>query len=163
MQQGSSVLFAQFPHEFWDLLDSNSEIAVLLRICKNIGFAKNGVCFESRESMCRACHISKNTWKAVIESLQEKKIIVVDEGYNRPHRITLHENVAGVKIRTRYRYNIYRGSNLTSAKKRGEHDNHSQGNTDREPFKVVQRRIEAFQDARNAVSPRTTEMEPDDE
>jgi hypothetical protein len=156
-------LFTKFPHEFWDLLDSNSEIAVLLRILKNIGFSGNGVCYESRESMCRACHITKNTWKTVIEKLKDKQIIIVDEGANRPHKITLHENVAGVKIRTRYRYNIYRGSNLTSAKKRGEHDNHSQGNTDREPFKVVQRRIEAFQDARNAVSPRTTEMEPDGE
>lgn len=156
-------MFTKFPDEFWDLIDTSGEGMVLLRILKNIGFAENGVCFESRESMCRACHVTKNTWKAAIESLKEKQIIVVDEGANRPHRITLHENVAGVKIGTRNRYNIFRGSNLTSAKKRGDNDNHTEGNADREPFKVVKRRIEAFQDARNAVPSNRTDVEPDDQ
>ena len=156
-------MFTKFPHEFWDELDSTPEIAVMLRILKNIGFAENGVCFESRDSMCRACHISKNTWKATIEKLQTKQLIVVEESYNRPHKITLHENVAGVKIRTRNRYNIYRGSNLTSAKKGGTCDLHSEEYTEAEPFKVVERRIELFQDARNSIPKKQIDTESIDE
>ena len=154
------MTFTKFPDEFWNLLDSTAEVAVMLRILKNIGFAENGVCFESRDAMCRACHITKNTWKAAIESLKEKELIIVEESHNRPHKITLHEKVAGVKIRTRNRYNIFRGSNLTSAKNGGDRDSHTEGYTDREPFQVVKRRVEAFQDARNAVpSTRTRKQE----
>lgn len=151
MQQGSNVLFTQFPHEFWDQLDSAAEIVVLLRILKNIGFEGRGVCFESRDSMCRACHITKNTLRSAIEGLEDKQIIVVDQGSNRPHKITLHENVAGVKIGTRNRYNIYRGSNLTSAKRRGNSDYHTLHDSEREPYSVAKRMLEDFQDERNAI------------
>ena len=163
LQQGHCVLFTKFPHEFWDLLDSNSEIAVLLRILKNIGFSGNGVCYESRESMCRACHLHKNTWTKVITSLEEKKIIVVEKVSNHPYRITLHENYARHKIAPRNRHKIYRDAKKGLAKKRGSHVSDTEGYADREPFKVVQRRIEAFQDARNAVSPTRTDVEPDNE
>lgn len=156
-------MFTKFPHEFWDELDSTPEIAVMLRILKNIGFGENDECFESRDSMCRACHISKNTWKATIEKLQTKQLIVVEESYNRPHKITLHENVAGVKIGTRNRYNIYRGSNLTSAKKGCKHDTNSQKYPEAEPFQVVRRRIETFQDVRNSVPSKRSIAESDDE
>jgi len=122
----------------------------MLRILKNISFSDDGVCFESRDSMCRACHISKNTWKATIESLKEKELIEVEETHNKPHLITLHKKVAGVKIRTRYNNNIDRVPNLTPATKRGDYDK-SIVEIDREPFKVVQKRVERFQDARNAI------------
>ena len=144
-------MYSQFPHLFWNLLDTTAEIAVMLRILKNIGFSHDGVCFESRDSMCRACHISKSTWKITIESLQEKELIEVEENGNKPHFITLHKNISGVEIRTRYiNKNIYRGSILTPATKRGEYDT-GVVEIDREPFKVVQKRIERFQDARNAI------------
>jgi len=117
LQQGTCVLFTKFPHDFWNLCRSQSELIVLLRILKNIGFSGNGVSFESRDSMCRACFMTKNTLKKVIDELERRNIIVVDEGANRPHRITLHENIAGVKIETRYRNNtLYRGAELTPAK-----------------------------------------------
>lgn len=156
-------MFTKFPHELWDLLDSAAEGFILLRILKNIGFSEDGVCFESRDSMCRACHVSKNTWKTAIESLQEKQIIVVEKVANRPHMITLHENVAGVKIRTRNRIYLYRGSNLIPAKKGSKYDKDSQRDAEREPFKVVKRRVEAFQDARNAVQPARNDDPSDDE
>ena len=156
-------MFTKFPHELWDLLDSAAEGFILLRILKNIGFSEDGVCFESRDSMCRAFHVSKNTWKTAIESLQEKQIIVVEKVANRPHMITLHENVAGVKIRTRNRIYLYRGSNLIPAKKGSKYDKDSQRDAEREPFKVVKRRVEAFQDARNAVQPARNDDPSDDE
>lgn len=156
-------MFTKFPHELWDLLDSTAEVAVMLRILKNIGFSEDGVSFESRDSMCRACHISKNTWKIAIESLEEKQIIVVDKVANRPHMITLHENLAGVKIRTRNRIYLYRGSNLIPAKKGSKYDKDSRRDAEREAFKVVKRRIEAFQDARNAVQPTRNDDPSDDE
>ncbi len=156
-------MFTKFPHELWDLLDSAAEIAVMLRILKNIGFAQDGVCFESQQSMCDACFITKPTLRKVLESLAEKQLIVVDEGANRPHRITLHENVAGEKIRLRNRIYLYRGINFTPAKKRGRYDKDSQRDAEREPFKVVKRRIEAFQDARNAVSPKKNDSDENEE
>jgi hypothetical protein len=156
-------LFTKFPHEFWDLLDSQSEIVVLLRILKNIGFAEDGVCFESRESMCRACHLHKDTWTKVVASLEDKEIIVTEKVSNHPYRITLHEKYARPKIRPRNRHNIYRDAKTVLAKERGKDDNHSQKHTDREPFQVVKRRIEAFQDARNAVPSTRGPAEPDDE
>lgn len=109
-------MFTQFPHGMWDLLDSTGEIAVMLRILKNIGFAEDGVCFESRESMCNACHVSKDTWRKAIESLEEKQIIVVEKVSNKPYQITLHENYARAKIRTRNRKDIiYRDPNFALA------------------------------------------------
>lgn len=109
-------MFTQFPHGLWDLLDSTGEIAVMLRILKNIGFAEDGVCFESRESMCNACHVSKDTWRKAIESLEEKQIIVVEKVSNKPYQITLHENYARAKIRTRNRKDIiYRDPNFALA------------------------------------------------
>ena len=122
----------------------------MLRILKNIGFSEEGVCFESRDSMCRACHISKNTWKTTIESLKEKELIEVQEAYHKPHLITLHKKVQGVKIRTLYNNNIYRVPNLTPATKRGEDDT-GFVEIDREPFKVVEKRVERFQDARSSL------------
>ena len=112
-------MFTQFPHGLWDLLDSSSEIAVMLRILKNIGFAEDGVCYESRESMCRACHVNKDTWRKIIESLEEKQIIVVEKVRNKPYQITLHENYARAKIRTRNRKdNIYRDPKIALAEKK---------------------------------------------
>lgn len=109
-------MFTQFPHELWNVVSSATEIAVLLRILKNIGFAEDGVCYESRESMCNACYVSKDTWRKAIESLEDKKIIVVEKVSNKPYRITLHENYAEAKIRTRNRYNnIYRDPILALA------------------------------------------------
>lgn len=113
-------MFTQFPHGLWDLFDSTSEIAVMLRILKNIGFAEDGVCYESRESMCAACHVSKDTWRKVIESLEEKQIIVVEKVSNKPYQITLHKNYARAKIRTRNRKdNIYRDPKIALAAKTG--------------------------------------------
>ena len=157
------MTFTKFPDEFWDLLDSTAEVAVMLRILKNIGFAENGVCFESRDSMCRACHLHKDTWTKVIASLEDKELIVTEKVSNHPYRITLHQNYARPKIRSRNRYNIYPDAKTVLAKKRGEHDNHSQGHTNREPFQVVKRRIETFQDARNAIPSTRTDAESDDE
>lgn len=114
-------MFTQFPHGLWNLLDSASEIVVMLRILKNIGFAEDGVCYESRESMCRACHVNKDTWRKVIESLEEKQIIVVERMGNKPYQITLHENYARAKIRTRNRKdNIYRDPKIALALNNGE-------------------------------------------
>ena len=134
----------------------------MLRILKNIGFSHDGVCFESRDSMCRACHISKNTWKATIESLKEKELIEVEETHNKPHLITLHKNVAGVKIRTLYNNNIYRVPNLTPATKRGEDDT-GFVEIDREPFQVVEKRVERFQDARNSLPSERDRRDSEDE
>lgn len=111
-------MFTQFPHDLWDVIDSTAEGWILLRILKNIGFAEDGVCFESRESMCAACHVSKDTWRKAIESLEKKQIIVVEKVSNKPYQITLHKNYARAKIRTRKRYNnIYSGPNLALAAK----------------------------------------------
>ena len=155
-------MYSQFPHLFWNLLDTTAEIAVMLRILKNIGFSEEGVCFESRDSMCRACHISKNTWKTTIESLKEKELIEVQEAYHKPHLITLHKKVQGVKIRTLYNNNIYRVPNLTPATKRGEDDT-GVIEIDREPFKVVEKRVERFQDARNSLPSDRDRRDSEDE
>jgi hypothetical protein len=155
-------LFTQFSHVLWNLLDTTAEIAVMLRILKNVGFAPDGVCFESRDSMCRACHISKSTWKVTIESLQQKQLIEIEENGNKPHFITLHKNISGVEIRTRNINNIYRGSISAPAIKRGE-DDKGIVEIDREPFKVVEKRIERFQDARNAIPSQRDLREPEDE
>lgn len=155
-------MYSQFPHIFWNLLDTTAEIAVMLRILKNIGFSHDGVCFESRDSMCRACHISKNTWKTTIESLKEKELIEVEETHNKPHLITLHKKVAGVKIRTLNINTIYRVPNLTPATKRGDYDK-SIVEIGREPFKVVEKRVERFQDARNSLPSERDRRESDDE
>lgn len=122
LQQGTCVLFTRFPHEFWELVDSTAELIVLLRIMKNIGFTDDGVCYESRESMCHACHLSKPTWSKAIDSLESKNIIVVEKQHNRPYQITLHENVARLKIDTRYRYNISHGSNFNHATKNSSYE-----------------------------------------
>lgn len=134
----------------------------MLRILKNIGFSEEGVCFESRDSMCRACHISKNTWKTTIESLKEKELIEVQEAYHKPHLITLHKKVQGVKIRTLYNNNIYRVPNLTPATKRGEDDT-GFVEIDREPFQVVEKRVERFQDARNSLPSERDRRDSEDE
>lgn len=155
-------MYSQFPHLFWNLLDTTAEIAVMLRILKNIGFSEEGVCFESRDSMCRACHISKNTWKTTIESLKEKELIEVQEAYHKPHLITLHKKVQGVKIRTLYNNNIYRVPNLTPATKRGEDDT-GFVEIDREPFQVVEKRVERFQDARNSLPSERDRRDSEDE
>ena len=155
-------MYSQFPHLFWNLLDTTAEIAVMLRILKNIGFSEEGVCFESRDSMCRACHISKNTWKTTIESLKEKELIEVQEAYHKPHLITLHKNVQGVKIRTLYNNNIYRVPNLTPTTKRGEDDT-GFVEIDREPFQVVEKRVERFQDARNSLPSERDRRDSEDE
>ena len=155
-------MYSQFPHLFWNLLDTTAEIAVMLRILKNIGFSEEGVCFESRDSMCRACHISKNTWKTTIESLKEKELIEVQEAYHKPHLITLHKKVQGVKIRTLYNNNIYRVPNLTPATKRGEDDT-GVIEIDREPFKVVEKRVERFQEARNSLPSERDRRDSEDE
>ena len=156
-------MFTKFPHEFWDLLDSTAEIVVLLRILKNIGFSQDGVSFESQQSMCQACFITKPTLRKVLESLAEKKIIIVDEGANRPHKITLHENVAGEKIGLRNRIYLYRGINFTPAKKGSNNDSHSEGYTLAEPFQVVRKRVEALQDARNAIPSKKNKLDENDE
>jgi len=155
-------LYSQFPHLFWNLLDTTAEIAVMLRILKNVGFSEDGVCFESRDSMCRACHISKNTWKTTIESLKEKELIEVQEAYHKPHLITLHKKVQGVKIRTLYNNNIYRVPNLTPATKRGEYDT-GVIEIDREPFKIVEKRVERFQDTRNSLPSERDRRDSEDE
>ena len=155
-------MYSQFPHLFWNLLDTTAEIAVMLRILKNVGFSEDGVCFESRDSMCRACHISKNTWKTTIESLKEKELIEVQEAYHKPHLITLHKKVQGVKIRTLYNNNIYRVPNLTPATKRGEDDT-GVIEIDREPFKVVEKRVERFQEARNSLPSERDRRDSEDE
>lgn len=134
----------------------------MLRILKNIGFSEEGVCFESRDSMCRACHISKNTWKTTIESLKEKELIEVQEAYHKPHLITLHKKVQGVKIRTLYNNNIYRVPNLTPTTKRGEDDT-GVIEIDREPFQVVEKRVERFQDARNSLPSERDRRDSEDE
>ena len=134
----------------------------MLRILKNVGFSEDGVCFESRDSMCRACHISKNTWKTTIESLKEKELIEVQEAYHKPHLITLHKKVQGVKIRTLYNNNIYRVPNLTPATKRGEDDT-GVIEIDREPFKIVEKRVERFQDTRNSLPSERDRRDSEDE
>ena len=134
----------------------------MLRILKNIGFSEEGVCFESRDSMCRACHISKNTWKTTIESLKEKELIEVQEAYHKPHLITLHKKVQGVKIRTLYNNNIYRVPNLTPTTKRGEDDT-GFVEIDRESFQVVEKRVERFQDARNSLPSERDRRDSEDE
>lgn len=156
-------MFTKFPHELWDLLDSTAEIAVMLRILKNIGFSQDGVCFESQQSMCNACFITKPTLRKVLESLAEKNLIVVNEGANRPHIITLHENVAGEKIGLRNRIYLYRGINFTPAKKGSNYDKDSQRDAEREPFQVVKRRVEAFQDSRNGIQTKRNDGTNEDE
>ena len=156
-------MFTKFPHDFWELVDTPAEGFVLLRILKQVGFNGQGVCFESRESICRACHISVRTYTNVMQSLQEKGIIHVERQHNRPNAITVLHSSARGKIAHRNRYKIFRRANLHHATERGKHDNHTEGNADREPFKVVKRRIEAFQDARNAVPSNRTDVEPDNQ
>ena len=147
------MTFTKFPDEYWDFIDTATEGLILLRILKNVGFNGTGVCFESRESMANACHVSKNTVSAAIESLEEKGLIKVERIPNKPLNITLLQISAKTKIRPRKRrIHLFRDPNLVYAQQRGENDYCPEEYSEREAFETVKRRVETFQDARNGVS-----------
>jgi len=146
------MAFTKFPDEFWDLIDTTAEGLILLRILKQVGFDGTGVCFESRESMANACHVSKNTVTTVIESLEEKGVIKVERIPNKPLSITLLKTSAKTKIRPRKRIiHLFRDPHLVYAQQRGENDYCPEEYSEHEAFQVVKGRVEAFQDARNGV------------
>lgn len=80
----------------------------MLRILMRCPFHGDGMCFETREHMSRACGISEKKWTHVIKSLEDKELIVVSRCHNRPHKITLRG-----KNDLQKRYNIiFRRTNL---------------------------------------------------
>jgi len=107
LQQRHGNLFTQYSHDLWEILNDPYEIAVMLRILMRCAFHGDGVCFETREHMSRACGISEKTWTQVIKSLESKGLINVTRRHKLPHEITLRG-----KNDLQKRYNIFCESNL---------------------------------------------------
>lgn len=80
----------------------------MLRILMRCAFHGDGICFETREHMSRACGISEKKWTTVIKSLEDKELITVTRCHNRPHKITLRGKN---DLQKRYN-NIFRRTNL---------------------------------------------------
>lgn len=81
----------------------------MLRIMLRMTSDGSGVCYESRQTMSQACDISEKTITAVIKSLEDKKLIIVDRKHRRSHKISLHpdvKNILGGKFDPPTRVNI---------------------------------------------------------
>jgi len=92
--QGSHMAFVKFPLELFELRDVTA-MAVMLRIIMRMDSDGNGVCFETRTSMCEHLGIDKNTWKKKLEFLEGQGLIVVAKHSNAPHHITLTAKMKG--------------------------------------------------------------------
>jgi predicted transcriptional regulator len=121
MQQGTRVLFVQFPYNLWPLLHSAFEVSVMLRILQRCSFDGNGICFETRETMATVCGLSPKQWTKVIKDLEERGLIKVVRAHRAPCQITLTDRVKdvleGKNDLLKIKDNIYSGTNLPSKRK----------------------------------------------
>lgn len=84
-------MFTKFPDQLWPYLTSPSEIAVMLRILKLVGFDGKGECFEEARTFANGCGISPRTLTDVLRSLEAKNLIVVSRSKKKLNRIVLGE------------------------------------------------------------------------
>lgn len=121
MQQGSALLFIQFPYDLWLHLRTSYEISVMLRILQRCSFDGSGVCYETRETMARVCGVSPKQWTKVIKDLEERSLIVVSRAHRAPNQITLGETVKnileGKNDPLKIKGNIYCRTNLPTKEK----------------------------------------------
>ncbi len=80
--------FIRFPVELFQLRDV-AAMALMVRIIMRMDADGNGVCFETRTSMCEALHIDKKTWTAKIRKLEDDGWISVDRKPKVPNQIAL--------------------------------------------------------------------------
>jgi hypothetical protein len=109
--------FVRFPSELFALRDV-AAMAVMLRVILRMDADGNGVCFETRASMCKELGIDKNTWKKKIDLLESQGLINVVRHRNVPHHITLTDKMKdylGVKNHPLAKFNmdLDRGRNFT--------------------------------------------------
>ena len=117
------MAFVKFPLELFELRDVTA-MAVMLRIIMRMDSDGNGVCFETRTSMCEHLGIDKNTWKKKLEFLEGQGLIIVAKHSNAPHHITLTAKMKGylgVKNHplTIFNINLDRGRNFTPKSDQG--------------------------------------------
>ena len=85
------MAFVKFPIELFDLKDPIA-IVIMVRIIMRMDAQGNGVCFESRNSMCEHIGIDRKTWTNKIESLENKGLIIVDRKPKVPNHISLSDD-----------------------------------------------------------------------
>lgn len=133
------MAFIKFPVELFDLNDAE-KIALMLRIIMRMDAQGNGVCFETRTSMCKHLKINRKAWSRKISELQESGFILVERRNKAPNQITLTEHVKALLWGqndpvTRSNINIDWGS------KRPRKEDHMESeNPEKKKKKVVRRR-----------------------
>lgn len=127
------MAFVKFPVELFNLKDPIA-IVIMLRIIMRMDAEGNGVCFESRTSMCEHIKIDKKTWTDKIKKMEQAGIIVVDRRVKVPNHIVLSEDMKMImKNHNKELYGSKNGSltrfniNIDWGSKRPQRKDHMEG------------------------------------
>jgi hypothetical protein len=119
------MAFVKFPVELFNLKDVE-KMGIMLRIIMRMDAEGNGVCFETRTSMCENLDMNRKAWSRKIRELEKSGLIKVERRPKVPNHITLTETMK-ILLRgqndplTRFNLNIDWGS------KRPQRKDHMEG------------------------------------